>query len=324
MRAVFIGSPPFAEDSFAALLQCKVPPVALITAADSRSGRGRKPQSNPLVEAATQAGLPVLRPESAAESDFLSDFAALNPDLGVVVSYGQILPQEFLDIPRFGCINLHGSLLPRWRGASPIQSAILAGDSKTGVSIQRMVLALDAGPVLCEREVSIDARTTGPELFAKLASEGSGLLVEFIQSLRAEIDDSGQFPQGLAQDQEAVTTCRKISPSDATIDWTASAIEIERLVRAMTGWPCARTVAPCGTQLKILSAAICDETEPNPASNPGVLVSVGQRLVVSCGEGLLEIGCLQRPGKTALDAVEFLRGFALQEGDCFGAGQQDD
>ncbi len=328
MRTVFIGSPPFAVEAFVALLKSSVAPVGLITSPESRAGRGRKPRPNPLVDAAIahNPDFPILRPERASSNEAIAWLGALRPDLGVVVSYGQLLSQVFLDTPRLGCINVHGSLLPRWRGASPVQAAIKAGDNVSGVCIQKMVKQLDAGDVLCEQSISVSSQTTAPELFSQLASMSADLLPEFLE---AHVGCE-ELPLGQAQDLDQVTHCRKIIPNDALCDWGLSALQLDRHVRAMTGWPCARTFSPEGTELKIISARVISAADflqmlegDSVAQVPGSICIFEHRLIVACGEEFLELLRIQRPGKAALDCVEFLRGFSLNSGDVF-TNKKDD
>lgn len=328
MRTVFFGSPPFAEPSFRALLEGGLKPVALVTAPPRRAGRGRKEVPNPLVALAEEHDVEVLRPARARDADFLEALRALAPELGVVVSYGQILPAELLAIPRQGCINLHGSLLPRWRGASPVQAAILAGDEESGVCLQRVVEELDAGPVLAERRVALAEDERADELFQRLAWLGAELLVEFLGTL-----GDGTLPEGRPQEESAVTACRKVRPPDGVIDWSASAQHVDRLVRAMWGWPWARTHLPEGPEVRILAGQPV-ESVPVPGADglsasppdavpqastlapvPGEVLSRDGGLFVTCGDGIYRVDRLQRAGKAALDAADFLRGARLRVGD---------
>ncbi|MDP6850719.1 MAG: methionyl-tRNA formyltransferase [Planctomycetota bacterium] len=308
MRLVFAGSPPFAVDSFAVLLAQDEPPVALVTTPPRRAGRGRKEVANPLVEMAEAAGVPTLRPEKASKPDFLDELAKLEPDLCVVVSFGQILNQSFLDIPKLGCVNLHGSLLPRWRGASPIQAAIQAGDTETGVCLQKMVLALDAGAVLAESKLSISPRETAPELFARASSAGAELLVKFLNEMK-----DGPLPKGCEQNENQVTVCKKITSSDALADWSISAEEMDRRVRALTGWPCLRATLPDGEELKIWEAEITEGE-----GEPGTVLAADGEFVISCGSGALRLLKVQRPGKSAMTSREFLRGSRIEIDDSLG------
>ena len=279
-----------------------------MTAPPRAAGRGRQAAANPLAELAAARGIPVLRPESAREAGFQRDFAAWRPQLGVVVSYGQILDDALLAIPAQGCINLHGSLLPRWRGASPVQAALLAGDSRTGVSLQRVVRELDAGAVLAERAVPIAEREEAPQLTARLAELGAALTVDFLAALGDDV-----LPAGKAQDPAAVTHCRRLRKEDGHLDWQNPAPEVDRRVRAMAGWPVARTRLADGALLRIhrgqpLSAAA--------AAAPGTVVAAdAEGIRVTCGDGTVYlVEELQREGRARLLAGDFLRGTPLIPG----------
>ncbi len=307
MRTVFFGSPPFAIPAFRALLQKKELPVALVTAPPRRSGRGRKEEDSPLVVMAQEAGVQVLRPESTRNSEWLDVFKGLKPDLGVVVSYGQILDWATLVAPRFGLINVHGSLLPRWRGASPVQAAILAGDNVSGVCIQQMVEALDAGPLLACAELTLTSDERADELFQKLSHLGASLLSDFLE----EVQD-GPLPSGEAQDVRAVTTCKKIKSADGIIDWNQSASHVDRLVRAMAGWPSARIALSDGSLLKIHAG---EPSSLTTDSAPGTVISLDGGIFIQCDSGSFRIDHLQRAGKGALGAMDYVRGSSIQEGE---------
>jgi len=222
------------------------------------------------------------------------------------------LRRELLAIPSQGFINLHGSLLPRWRGASPVQAAILAGDSVSGVSVQRVVEALDAGAVLSERSVALAQTERGDELFTRLSRVGAECLFDFLTGLQGS-----PLPLGLEQDESAVTVCRKIRRQDGEIVWTESAESIDRLVRAMYGWPWAQACLPSGAPVRVLAG------EPLPAEaggqggnsvQPGTVLAIEGGLVVGCGGGSYRIDRLQRTGKAALASDEFLRGTPIEIG----------
>lgn len=313
LRLAFLGSPPFATPVFAAMVEAGFEIVGLVTSPPRRAGRGRKEVVNPLVELAQARGIPVLRPESARDAAFQQDFATWQADVGVVVSYGQLLDQALLDLPAQGCVNLHGSLLPRWRGASPVQAALLAGDQETGVSLQQMVLALDAGPVLAERATPIADREEAPELFARLADLGATLLVDFFRGVES---GGGQLPPGKPQDESAVTVCRKVRKEQGVVDWSNSAAEMDRLVRAMASWPCAQTQLPNGDGLKIHRGhVVADFAE----AASGTIVALEPALVIACGHGHFALDEVQREGKGRMVASDFLRGTSLAVGETLGA-----
>jgi len=312
LRTAFFGSPPFAVPSFRSLVEGGLAPLGLVTAPARRAGRGRKEIENELVTIAEGAGIPVLRPERADDPEFLSAFAAWQVDLGVVVAYGQILRRELLAIPREGFINLHGSLLPRWRGASPVQAAILAGDMVSGVSIQRVVEALDAGAVLTERSVSLSPTERGDELFERLSRVGAQALIEFLAGLHGS-----SLPAGKEQDETAVTSCRKIRRLDGEMNWTRSCVEIDRLVRAMYGWPWAQSCLPGGAPVRVLAGEpLPDEPRAGASSSAhaGTVLATEGGLMIACGEGRYRIDRLQRTGKAALASDEFLRGTPIEIG----------
>jgi methionyl-tRNA formyltransferase len=311
LRIAFLGSPPFATGVFSALVEGGVEVVGLVTAPPRGAGRGRKRVVNPLVETAQAAGIPVLQPESARDPGFKESFAGWQADAGVVASYGQILDEELLGLPRCGCLNLHASLLPRWRGASPIQAAILAGDRETGVCVQRMVPALDAGDVIAERVMPIGERESAPQLFDRLVLAGADLMLEVVRRAAA----TGGFPVGVAQDESAVTTCRRIRKSEGRLDWSLPATDIDRRVRAMAGWPCATTTLPDGTSLKVHAGEVVLGPEGGPA---GTLLAVDDGLVVACGTGAFRIDDIQRQGKARLAAADFQRGAQLAVGEMLG------
>jgi len=267
---------------------------------------------NPLAAEATAAGVEVLQPVRASAPDFLAAFAAWEPDLAVVVSYGQILSQDFLAIPRLGCVNLHASLLPRCRGASPVQAVLLAGDPRTGVSLQRMVPELDAGPVLAAREMAVPPRAAAPELGRALAGLGGELLGTFLDEL-----GEGPLPRGVEQDPKDVTVCRRLRREEGRIDWARSAREIDRRVRALAGWPWAYTHSG-DLELRLLPS----ERDPvvqgdGGGTAAGTILETGKELLVSCGSGVYRIEELQRAGRRPMPVEEFLRGRPLAVGDRF-------
>jgi len=310
LRTVFFGSPPFAVPSFHKLLEGGLAPLGVVTAPPRRAGRGRKEVDNPVASAARDAGIPVLQPKSARDPEFLDQLRAWQPELGLVVSYGQILSEALLEIPTHGCINVHGSLLPRWRGASPVQAALLAGDERTGVCIQRVVRALDAGEVLAHRELAIAPTERGPELFERLSLAGAQLLEDFLRGL-----PSAGLPSGDAQDESQVTHCKKVRREDGAIAWSSPAVQIDRLVRAMYGWPWAYTSTQKGDELRVLAGEDQPQQVEGPSELPGKIISVQGGIHVQCGAGRFRVDRLQRPGKAALSAAEFLRGYTLEVGD---------
>ncbi|MFK5955645.1 MAG: methionyl-tRNA formyltransferase [Planctomycetota bacterium] len=308
MRIAFLGSPPFAVASFAAVIDAGLEVVGLVTAPPRLAGRGRKEAPNSLVDLARAHGIPVLRPESARDQEFQNAFASWQADLGAVVSYGQILNAPMLELPSMGCINLHGSVLPRWRGASPVQASILAGDSYAGISLQKMVLALDAGEVLAEARIPLDGSEEAPQLTQDLAALGAEFLVASLRSYTAK----GKLSEGTVQDESLVTTCRKIRKSDGVLDWSEPVVCLERRIRAMAGWPCGQTWLPDGSGLRVHAGSIVDIS--SPLGQAGTIISLEGGITVACGEGSYRIESLQREGKARMEAKAFLLGARLEVG----------
>lgn len=308
MRLVFLGSPPFALPTLAALLESRFRPVAVVTPPDRPRGRGRRVEPSPVASLAEAAGVPLLRPTSARDAAFQAELADLAPDLMLVVSYGELLDEAFLALAP--ALNVHGSLLPRHRGASPVQAAILAGDAETGVSIQRIVKALDAGDVLHERRTPIGPDETAGELFERLAALGAEAALEAL----ALVED-GRATYA-PQDPDLVTHCRKIKKDAGRVDWTRPADELARLVRAMAPWPSAQAQLPedlGGKGLKIHRARALVDGH-GAGVTPGTVLTADVRFVVACGDGALELLDVQLEGKRAMPAADLLRGLRLGAG----------
>ena len=313
MRTVFLGSPPFATPVFERLVASRHRPLALVTRPDRPRGRGRAVERSPLVELAELAGIEVLQPADPHAPQVLARLRALRPEALFVASYGVILKPSLLNLAPQGALNAHASLLPRHRGASPIQAAILAGDEVTGVSIQRIVEELDAGDVLLSRARPIGPRETAGDLFEALARLAGEAAVEALDQLEA---GRAHFEP---QDPQRVTLARKLSKAQGRIDWSRSTWELERFVRAMTPWPGARCSDPTGRDLTVLAARVYDEGEA-PHAVVGELIEAGGRLVVACGRGLLELTRVAPAGKRGMSGEEFLRGARLAAGTRLGAG----
>jgi methionyl-tRNA formyltransferase len=301
MRLGFMGSPDFAVPALATLHSAGHVVAAVYCQPPRPAGRGQAVRPCPVQLAAERLGLEVrtparLRGDAAAQADF----AALALDAAVVVAYGLILPPEFLAAPRYGCLNIHASLLPRWRGAGPIQAAILAGDAETGVTIMRMDQGLDTGAMLLREAVPIGARTTAADLHDALSMIGARLV------LRALVQDPPPVPQPAA----GATYAPKLTRADARIDWTMDAMAIERRVRAFDPWPGTFTLLE-GTTLKVLRATLAEGD-----GEPGVVLD--DRLTVGCGRGALRLTRVQLAGRAPLDADAFLRGHAVAAGTRLG------
>ena len=297
MRVAFAGTPEFALPALAALLEAHTV-AGVLTQPDRPSGRGRRVSASPVKSLAETRHLPLLQPASLRDEAARAQLAALKPDVLVVVAYGLMLPAAVLALPRLGCLNIHASLLPRWRGAAPVQRAILAGDAVTGVTIMRMDEGLDTGPMLLKREIPIGARDTAASLLATLAALGAEALLEALEGLRSRT----LVPQ--PQPEEGATYARKIGKSEARIDWSRDAVSIERQVRAFDPWPIAETTLD-GQQLRIHSAEIV-QIKADKSHENGAIVSVRDgMMVVQCGEGLLGVRRVQKPGGRVLAVSEF-------------------
>jgi methionyl-tRNA formyltransferase len=296
MRIVFMGSPDFAVPSLEALLYAGHAVVCVYTQPPRPAGRGKGEQKTPVHRRAEELGIEVRHPRSLRDADEQARFASLDADIAIVAAYGLILPKLVLDAPKAGCINVHASLLPRWRGAAPIQRAILAGDEMTGVTIMRMEEGLDTGPMLLARETPIGGKTAG-ELTEELAKLGAQALVEWLEHPAAP----------LPQPDDGVTYASKIDKSEARIDWARSAEEIERQVRAFAPSPGAWFEAS-GERVKLLATATGDDA----MGEPGQVLD--DCLTVACGSGYIRPLKVQRAGRGVMTPGELLRGFAVAEG----------
>jgi methionyl-tRNA formyltransferase len=308
LRLVFLGTPDLAATCLARLLQIQdFEVLAAVSQPDRPRDRGQQLQPTPVKITALNAGLPVLQPLKARDPAFLQALRRLQPDLIAVAAYGQILPRELLDLPHHGCLNVHTSLLPRYRGAAPIQWAILNGDPETGVTIMKIVPALDAGDILSQDTTAIADEDDAKTLHDRLARLGADLLVKTIPDYVA-----GSI-QPKPQPAEGVVHARKISREDGRVDWTRPAIENWNKVRGLTPWPGAFTHLPAQPHpalLKLWKAT--PNTAPGPAGT--VLQADKDGIVVACGQGSLRILELQTEGKRRLTAQEFLAGHPLNPG----------
>lgn len=285
LRIVFAGTPEFAAEHLKALLDTPHEIVAVYTQPDRPAGRGQKLMPSPVKQLAAQHGLPVLQPPTLRDATAQAELAALQPDLMVVVAYGLILPQAVLDIPRLGCINSHASLLPRWRGAAPIQRAVQAGDAESGVTVMRMEAGLDTGPMLLKVSTPISAEDTGGSLHDRLARLGPPAVVEAIAGLAA-----GTL-EGEVQDDALATYAHKLSKDEARLDWSRPAVELERSVRAFDPWPVCHTTLN-GEPLKVWAARLGEGR-----GEPGRILDASRDgLLVGCGEGSLLLTRVQLPG----------------------------
>ncbi|MGN2248652.1 methionyl-tRNA formyltransferase [Frateuria sp. GZRe14] len=298
MRIVFAGTPEFSVPCLEACRASGAQVVAVYTQPDRPAGRGRKLAPSAVKQAALAAGLPVEQPESLKSAQAQATLAAYAPDLMVVVAYGLILPRKVLAIPRLGCWNVHASLLPRWRGAAPIQRAILAGDSESGVDLMRMEAGLDTGPVLLERRTPIGPDETGGTLHDRLSALGAEVLAE---GLRRALD--GETLMAMPQPDEGVTYAHKLDKTEAKLDFARRALELERTVRAFDPWPVAEG-AIAGESVRIWGARAVDRAHD---ATPGeVLAASRDGIELACGEGALRVTALQRPGGKRITAADYL------------------
>ncbi len=311
MRVAFLGSPPFATPILRRLLESPHEVLGLVTPPDRPRGRGRGVSRSELALLADEAGLPVLQPTTTKDPEFVATLGSLGADALMVASYGEILRPEILELCPHGALNVHGSLLPRWRGASPIQRAVAAGDAETGVSVQRMVLALDAGDVLLSRRTKIGPEETSADLFDRLAELGADAAVEALHLIQA--GNATYEPQ----DDALVTLAPKLTKDDGRLDFNQDAAVVARHVRAMTTWPGARTRLPGGKDLVILEAAPEDPAPGDPPSSPGTILP-GPGLRVQVTGGAVRLRRVKPAGKGAMEDTAFLNGARLDPGQPLG------
>jgi len=297
MRVIFMGSPDFAVPTLYALIAAKHEVAAVYCQPPRPAGRGKALQPTPVQRAAELLGIPVHSPASLKSEEQQDDFAGLRADVAVVAAYGLILPQPVLDAPKHGCLNVHASLLPRWRGAAPVQRAILAGDKVTGVTIMQMEAGLDTGPMLASHEVAIDRKNAG-QLTDELARIGAHLMVEVLDGFKS-------YPR-VPQPEDGATYAAKIRKEEARIDWAFPALQIEHQVRGMAPFPGAWFEAT-SERIKLLEAEVVDGDGP-----PGVVLD--ENLSISCGEGSLRPLLVQRAGRAPMSPEELLRGFPIPSG----------
>ncbi|MBI4938516.1 MAG: methionyl-tRNA formyltransferase [Nitrosomonadales bacterium] len=305
MKIIFAGTPPFAAAALEALLAHHFDVAAVLTQPDRPAGRGMKLAHGPVKLLAQACGLPVLQPASLKQADIQRELAACAADVMVVAAYGLILPQAVLQLPRFGCLNIHASLLPRWRGAAPIQRAILAGDTETGITIMQMDEGLDTGDMLLKKSCPITPRDTAQTLHDKLAPLGAEAVIAALRLL-----EQGQLAPE-PQDGALATYAPKLTKEEARINWADDARRIACAVRAYNPFPMAYTLFDAAP-VKILQASAFDE----PGGKPGAVLSLDKEgILVACGKGAVRLEVLQRPNARALPADRFVQGFAVRPGD---------
>ncbi|MFG6079988.1 methionyl-tRNA formyltransferase [Paracoccus litorisediminis] len=294
MRVIFMGTPDFSVPALRAIA-ARHEVVAVYSQPPRAAGRGQKPRPSPVHRAAEELGLTVRTPERLKSPEDQAEFAALNADVAVVVAYGLILPQVVLDAPRLGCVNIHASLLPRWRGAAPIHRAIMSGDAETGVAIMQMEAGLDTGPVLAETRTPIGPSDTTADLHDRLSAMGAELIVDTLDRLPLT---------AVPQPEQGVTYAAKIDKAEARIDWTRPATDIDRQIRALSPFPGAWCLI--GTErVKLLRSRLTDG-----AGRPGQVLA---GFSVACGTGAIEVIEAQREGKRPMPASEILRGLTLPD-----------
>ncbi|MDI1298507.1 methionyl-tRNA formyltransferase [Methylotenera sp.] len=306
MKIIFAGTPEFAVPALAALIAAGHQIVVVLTQPDRPAGRGMKLKASPVKVLAEQHDLHVFQPETLKDAAVQAQIEAVHADVMIVAAYGLIIPTVVLNMPKFGCYNIHASLLPRWRGAAPIHRSLLVGDSETGVTIMEVVPALDAGAMVSRGIVPITENDTTQTLHDALSKTGADLMVQAM----AELEIKGTLP-ATPQDEALVTYAHKLEKSEAAIDWQKSAVEVSRQVRAFNPFPVAQGV------LKGEVCRIWMATAKAGNAKVGEIVSVHDGVTVGCGDGLLHITELQAPGGKRLSAQAFVQGHNLQIGDFF-------
>lgn len=307
LRIVFMGTPEFSVPTLMEIVGQGHDVVACYTQPPRKAGRGMEERKSAVHQAAETLGIPVRCPQSLKSEEERAALAELAPDAAVVVAYGLLLPQAVLDIPVHGCLNLHASLLPRWRGAAPINRAIMAGDPETGVEVMRMEAGLDTGPVYMAEKLAIGQDLTAGELHDRLSVLGADLMVRAL----AALPRGGLVPT--PQAEEGVTYARKLDKAETRIDWTRPAREVHDHVRGLSPFPgawCEMEIAGRSERVKVLRSAL----DESASGEPGTLLSAGDELLVACGSGAVRLVQLQRAGKKPMPAAEFQRGAQLGAG----------
>ena len=297
LNIIFAGTPDFSVPPLKALIESDHNVIAVYTQPDRPAGRGRKLTASPVKQVALEQGIPVYQPKNFKAEEDLAQLEGLKADLMVVVAYGLILPQRVLDAPRLGCINIHASLLPRWRGAAPIQRAVLAGDAESGITIMQMEAGLDTGPMLLKLSTPIDEHETGGSLHDRLSEMGAEALMQALPGIA-----EGSI-QPKIQDDALANYASKLDKAEAVIDWQRSAAELDRQIRAFNPWPVAQTL--WGDKVVRIWQSTVTDLQSDAA--PGSVVSASkQGLDVATGDGVLRVLSLQMPGKRAMSVADFL------------------
>jgi methionyl-tRNA formyltransferase len=310
MRVVFMGTPDFAVGTLEKIVESGHEVAAVVTQPDKPKGRGGAVAMSPVKECAVKHGLTVLQPLKARDESFVSELKTYSPDVIVVVAYGQILPEEIINMPKYGCINVHASLLPKYRGASPIQWAVLDGCEYSGVTTMQMDKGLDTGDILEVEKVKLDKKETGGSLFDRLSEVGANLLVKTLEKAEAGTLNP------VKQEESEATYVKMISKSFGELDFTKSATTLERMVRGLNPWPSAYTNLD-GKLLKIWDADVetTASEQPAVASAVGAVATDGKTYFkINCGKGVLSVNELQIEGKKRMKTADFLRGYNIKEG----------
>ena len=309
MRVVFMGTPDFSVPTLEKIIEAGHEVISVVTQPDKAKGRGKKVLFPPVKETALAHDLPVYQPRRARDPEFIEEMKTLNPDVMVVVAFGQILPKAILDIPKYGCINVHASLLPKYRGAAPIQWAVIRGEKVSGVTTMQMDVGLDTGDMLLKKEVLLDEEETGGSLHDKLSTLGGDLLIETLKKIEA-----GDIHPEKQDDSQAGEYARMLDKNLGRIDFSMPAVEIERLIRGLNPWPSAFT-SYNGKTMKLWKA----KADNCGQGVPGQVIHVDKNsFTVQTGQGTLQILELQMEGKKRMDAGAFLRGCPLETGTMLG------
>lgn len=323
MKIIFMGTPDFSVGTLEALVEAGHEVCLAVTQPDKPKGRGKEMQFTPVKEAAVRLGIPVYQPRRVREVECVEELRKYQADVMVVVAFGQILPEEILEMTPYGCINVHASLLPKYRGAAPIQWSIISGEQVTGVTTMQMDAGLDTGDMLLKTEVEITAEETGESLHDKLAQAGASLCVETLERLQEgtlKPEKQGESPTPYA---------KMLDKKMGNIDWTRPAAEIERLVRGLNSWPSAYTHWDKKV-MKIWKAKVVSQTDGDATvdgmkkTTPGTVAAVEkERFLVQTGDGLLAVEELQIPGKKRMETSAFLRGYTFEEGTVLTDGSKE-
>ena len=308
MKIVFMGTPDFAVSTLESLVKGGHEVIAAVTQPDKPKGRGKAVQYTPVKEKALEYEIPVYQPVKARDPEFVELLKGMDPDVIVVVAFGQLLPKAILDIPKYGCVNVHASLLPKYRGAAPIQWAVIDGEEVSGVTTMLMDEGLDTGDMLEKAEIVLDEKETGGSLFDKLSALGGELILSTLEKM--ENGTITRTPQG----DSTTPYANMLKKTMGEIDWNMEAVKIERLIRGLNPWPSAYTSLK-GKTVKIWSA---DVVAGESTGNPGRVTVTKDKLLVECGENFLSITELQLEGKKRMETAAFLRGFTVEDQTVFG------